>query len=326
MIIKINVPAWNKYTIPQSHAKFLKNYNKIIANFERSCNFQFPEKKVLFLDNTYENGQQVLDTVSTVDCDIVLIISLLDPPYTWHYLDELCTERFPDKKFFYAGHDAPTFDIYAPWMACKDIYANYSISDVTPVDFKYVFLNYNGKPHDHRVKFVNKLIEHNLQMFGYYTLASEDFVQNRHPDDLGNMEIWNHHFLNITSETVFRIRPELLLSEKTVKPLIGLRPFVINGSPRYYELLQNMGIDCFSDLFPVTELAKNENSVESTQEKCHAIICDIIRDLSKQDLSKLYKQLYPRLTKNRERYIQLMTAHEKKFCDDIIEFPGVRAD
>ena len=314
MIFKKNIPIWNRTVCTEiNEMSYKTSYNKIIDNFERSCLTQFLDNNILFIDNTYINGPQVLKEIEKYDVEIVLVFSLVDPPYTWHYLKELCTEKFPKIKFIFIGNDAPDFDIPFGLIWAYQSFPAYNIQNILPTNFNYVYLNYNGKKHEHRIKFVEMLINNKIDKLGFYTLLSDEFVNQKH-DDLGNLNIWNQHFLNIVSETVYRIEPELLISEKTWKPIVGLRPFIVNGSPRYYTLLKDMGFDCFSDIFPVNELAKNE----TTMEKSHQLIYNVIKELSTKNLKELYTILYPRLLKNREHFFNHGEQLFKTFCENKI--------
>jgi len=316
MICKKNIPIWPPL---DTNMNYIAPYNLIIDNFERSCYAKYSDNNVLFIDNTYINGPQVLKEIEKHDVEIVFVFSLVDPPYTWHYLKQLCTEKFPKIKFIFVGNDASDFNIPFGLIWAYREFPNYNIQNILPTNFNYVYLNYNGKNHEHRIKFVEILVNNKIDKLGFYTLLSDEFVsQTRQVFDLGNLHIWNQHFLNIVSETVYRINPELLISEKTWKPIVGLRPFIINGSPRYYTLLKEMGFDCFSDIFPVNELSKNESTVEKTMKKTHQLICNVIKDLATKNLQELYTTLYPRLLKNREHFFNHGEQLFKTFCENKI--------
>ena len=185
-------------------------------------------------------------------------------------------------------------------------------------------MNYNRKPHQHRVSLVNRFEEHDLIKYGITTLGNSKYSLNDKHDDfveygandvvgdvgipndiysLGNLDIWNKCFLNIVSETQFEYSPNAFVSEKIYKPIIGLRPFVINGSPSIYAWLKNMGFDCFDDLFPVNELSDN-NCVPGARFKNHSAIIDSVKDLIGQDLNKLYASLLPRLLNNQKIFYE----------------------
>ena len=318
MITKKNIPIWK--TAGKHESTYKTSYMKIINNFEKNCLKQFPNSTILFLDNTYSNGNEVLNIIAESNYNVVFIFSLVDPPYTWHYLKELCEKQFPKVKFIFIGNDAPDFNIPFGLLWSFDAFPKYSIQQVYPTNFNHVYLNYNGKKHEHRIRFAQKIKDNSLESLGFFTLYSKEFQEQKDDFGLGNLDIWNSHFLNIVSETTFRIAPELLLSEKTFKPLVGLRPFIINGSPRYYTVLKELGFDCFDDIFPVEELSKNELTVEATMEKSHNIICNVIKELSQQNLKEKYKELYPRLLKNREHFFNIGQQLTKIFCEEDLVF------
>jgi len=67
--------------------RYYTTYRAIIDNFDRCCK----DKDVLFIDNTYLDGPEVVTRVAEYRRSI--IFNLLDPPYTWHYLQELLKKK-----------------------------------------------------------------------------------------------------------------------------------------------------------------------------------------------------------------------------------------
>ena len=119
---------------------------------------------------------------------------------------------------------------------------------------------------------------------------------------LGRLDLWQQHFLNIVSETEFT-PDSYFVSEKTFKPIIGLRPFIINGNPKIYTWLQQAGFDCFEDLFPVKQLMTQTNA-----DTCHRLIIETIKQLQKENLEKIYQEIYPRLLFNKHQFTQYATS------------------
>jgi len=140
-----------------------------------------------------------------------------------------------------------------------------------PLDYEYLFLNYNRKPKLLRVQLIDKLIDNGLNDRGLYTMGVFDdgrkatnttlmtIPENNNiihandakfhgiPNDitsLGNITVWNKSFINLISETTHN---ELFLSEKTVKPLVGKRPFIIDGAIGSIRLLNDLGFKTFSN-------------------------------------------------------------------------------
>jgi hypothetical protein len=120
---------------------------------------------------------------------------------------------------------------------------------------------------------------------------------------LGQLEIWNQSFINIVSETQFEFGPNVFLSEKIWKPIIGLRPFIINGSPGIYRILKQAGFDCFEDLFPIAALS-NCNRNNGWKFDNHKHIIESLANFKNKNLSGIYNQLRPRLLHNQRLFYE----------------------
>lgn len=153
------------------------------------------------------------------------------------------------------------------WLIAVDkFFLDYSIDDVTPKSFDYKFVCYQRKPNPFREFIYNQLKDKN----GIVTIGSKKFdninvdVPSHHglsevggvegvPHDLyslGNINLWNRSFINIVSETIQFFNSEHpFISEKSFKPIIGLRPFICFGHPRTSEFLKSRGFETFDDEF-----------------------------------------------------------------------------
>ena len=320
MIIAKHTPPWPK-TLTN---RFIRPYTEFLTNLNRSIEHAYPDQNVLLIDNTYLNYQQVAEAVNENHSDVVIILNVLDPPYPWHYLASNLESMFPDKVFRYVGNESPDIEVIFWFLLCNREFTRYKEQEVTPISFDYVFLNYNFKPHEHRVKLIQRMREQNLLDLGYWTLD----MQQHQPmartqgleQNLGDLNIWQKHFLNITSKTLFRMNREpLIIGEKVFKPILGLRPFVLNGSPRYYEVFKQLGFDCFDDVWPVNDLCTELDTLEATMNRSHQTICDIVKDLSQDNLPALYTKLFPRLKHNRDLWYTIAQRYDKKYTQDLIE-------
>ena len=194
----------------------------------------------------------------------------------------------------------------------------------------------NRKPHNHRIQLMEKLFENNLIDKGFTSLGTFEDWQNRSkfdtlpivldvdkeytlgneisgdvgiPNDilsLGNNSLWCKHFLNVVTETV--IHSDVFVSEKTYKPILGLRPFVILGDDRIYDILHDYGIDTFDDLLGTWYKDKNyENRINS--------IVDIVKKIEAFGAEKrcdIFKSLEKRLMNNRMKLIEQAQNFEVK--------------
>jgi hypothetical protein len=200
-----------------------------------------------------------------------------------------------------------------------------------------VFINYNRKPKPHRIEFVNKLIQNDLLKFGNVTLGKdesgihsdnlsspyltlgerhEDYVEHGNhrsiwgfgiPQDfftLHRMDLWNNTFLYINASTVFNRRDELFNQQDVFKPLLGLRPYVINGSQKTYSWLRYNGFKTFNQYW---------NHIDIEYGNVHDTIIELLVFLSKKsnvELLQMYNDMLPDLKYNKERFYEF--ANEQK--------------
>lgn len=130
---------------------------------------------------------------------------------------------------------------------------------------------------------------------------------------LGNLKIWQKCFLNIVSETYtgFDNTGPLFISEKTFKPIIGMRPFLIYGNSGITTILKDRGFETFEDDFGLT-------FSNSPHPQCHANkIKDIVKQIDKPDL--LYKKLLPKIEHNKNHFDKAV-ANEWQRLKEKIEY------
>jgi hypothetical protein len=259
---------------------------------------------------TWYSPVDVLEYIKQLDITSVYICSLTDP---YGPIIGFSDQFECSVKYFGYTDIGIAYDFWA--VICGKKFKRYCAEELLPTKFDYLFLNYNRKPHSHRINLVNALKEHNLFETGCVSLGGEYYINDSNsyvehgandvadsieiPNDiysLGRIDLWQQHFLNIVSETEFTPNG-YFSSEKIWKPIIGLRPFIVNGNPKIYQWLQERGFDCFEDLFPVEKL-KNFTNFNDT----HATIINSLKNLQKENLSKLYSSIYNRLLSNKQLF------------------------
>jgi hypothetical protein len=124
---------------------------------------------------------------------------------------------------------------------------------------------------------------------------------------LGPLDVWRACFLNIVSETLMprennfrQNEPRVFWSEKVYKPIIGMRPFIINGRQDIYTKLKKLGFDIFEDLWCGYNLIESKDTAEHTE-----LITHIVKhycNMSSEELYNLYISLLPRLEYNRDLF------------------------
>jgi hypothetical protein len=221
------------------------------------------------------------------------------------------------------GYGDIKYDFWA--VACEQNFKQYQYQDLLPTQFDFLFLNYNRKPHTHRVELVEAFEQAGIINLGCTTLGGSPYTVNDVdadylntgandvvgdigiPNDiysLGQIGIWQRSFINIVSETQFA-NHSWFISEKTFKPIIGLRPFIVNGNPKIYTWLLDAGFDCFEDIFPVEDLISSSSIGHS-----HKLIVDSIKSFADRDIKSLYHQLLPRLINNQTHFYEYTASQQ----------------
>lgn len=281
---------------------------------------QIPNANKVVAVTSWHEPIDLVDQIRSLNPDLTVLCSLTDPLGPIENL----LEQIPGRTEL-VGYVTGNF-FYDFWAAaCDKFFKKYNNADIEPTNFKNVFLNYNRKPHRHRTNLVKLLQDKDLAKFGCITLGNSDLKVDNNlehyadygandvvgnvgiPNDiysLGRLDIWNSSFINIVSETQFEFSKNVFVSEKIFKPIIGLRPFIINGSPGIYRILKNAGFDCFDDLFPVTELENESLEIGQFKFKNHELICQTVVNFQNTNLHKLYHDIKPRLIYNKNLFYE----------------------
>lgn len=291
---------------------------KIVDSISDQIKSEYPNLNCVVAVPSWHEPSELVEDIKKINPDVTVICSLSDPLGPIENLLDTIPGRVI--KFGYVNNGIK-FDFWA--LICLEFFRQYKFEELQPTNFKYVFLNYNRKPHRHRVDLVALLEQHDLVKHGLITLGESNYTVDDKVEDyleygssdivgdvgipndilsLGKLEIWNSHFLNIVSETQYEYSLNTFISEKIYKPIIGLRPFIVNGSPTIYKWLKDFGFDCFEDIFPVDKLSLNDSI--GIKFKNHQIICDVIEELRAANLQELYKSLLPRLINNKTLFYE----------------------
>ena len=196
------------------------------------------------------------------------------------------------------------------WLLVVDKYfLKYANEDLIPVRFNHKFLCYQRKITTHRRKLYDTLKDKE----GIVTLGDQKFEINdmipvhvglkeahirlEMPNDiysLGNPDIWNTAFLNIVSETNQDFKDDCaFISEKTFKPIIGLRPFICFANPNISKQLKELGFETFDDDFDYRPTDDEETNI--------TMISNIVQniDFNRLNNDKLYDTYLPKLLHNK---------------------------
>jgi hypothetical protein len=309
-------------------------------NIKQQIDLAFPAQQNLLINLTWFGPQFNNNTWDSlvdlknhnIQFDNVFFLATVDPPYL--NVTELQEAKNTVKalKVFYLGNfdSEYQFNFFAPIIAKK--FKKYNDDQLLLTNVKYLFVNYNRKPKQHRVEFVKKLIDQDLIQLGTVTLGTdstndllltlgekdEDYLawgnSKNHwgqfgvPHDmysLHRMDIWQNTFLYINAATEFDPNNDLFCQQDTFKPMIGLRPFVINGVQRTYRWLRLQGFRTFNHYWPHIDVETGP---------VHDTLIELIKHLKSLEPSEIlamYNNMLPDLRHNKDRFFEF--AQEQKY-------------
>jgi hypothetical protein len=294
-------------------------------------------------DNSGWQDYQKLVTAN-VRFDILFLLCTVDPPMITSQQIADIAASLNVSTVVKIGNFETNYEFNFCAAFCADEFKKYTDEELSLSEVKHLYVNYNRKPRTHRVDFVNKLIENDLLKYGVVTLGKSnqvysttegvylsigeknaDYVEQGHwfgedefgiPHDLfslHNMDIWKHHFLNIVGETEFNPWDEIFVTEKTWKPIIGLRPFLINGNTKTYKWLRNRGFKTFNHYFDI----QLENIPEY---QTHDSIVQVIKSLVKlepAEILQIYNDMLADLQYNKKRFYEF-AKEQRTLIDNVL--------
>lgn len=249
-------------------------------------------------------------------------------------------------KVFYIGvsFDEGPHSFNTSAIVCQEEFPAYTENELKLTNLKFLFLNYNRKPKPHRIMFVEKLHTNSLEKYGLISLGKPEahydvtqgldtdkyYIINDQADatnngrfplvttfggapadfcSLGDLTVWQTHFLNVVSETEFLPWDNIFVTEKTWKPIIGLRPFVLNGQTKIYKYLRDNGFNTFNHYWPHIEME------DLSELQVHDSIIEVIQflsTLSNTTLLEMYADMLPALEHNRNRFFEFVKEQQYK--------------
>ena len=320
----------------------------LVNNIQQQIDLIYSNDKNILINTTwfgpqFDNGEydKILKFAQDgIEFDNLFLIAAADPTFvTDSQIKDIAT-MLKTKNTYLLGHFDTEYYFNFHSTVLPKYFKSYLEQDLLLKDIKYTFLNYNRKPRPWRVNLAQKILNNNLKKYGIVTLGKNDksysgmddgihLLLDEEPNDyakegnwgmemtfgiphdihsLGNMNYWQNHFLTIVSETEFNPWDNMFISEKTWKPVLGLRPFVINGQTKIYKYLRDNGFKTFNQYFPV-EL---ENISELEIQNSIIDVLTYLIKLSDTEIKSMYDDMLPALKHNRERFFEFSKEQQYK--------------
>jgi len=122
---------------------------------------------------------------------------------------------------------------------------------------------------------------------GDYSLKMDNFPNDEYMSS----------FIELVFETTVDIKD---ISEKTVRPILFMKPFLLIGHATIHARLKEYGFELFEELFDYSF-----DSIENTEERIEKTILELKKyeNLEPSDYDELYKKLLPKLKHNFNRLL-----------------------
>jgi hypothetical protein len=225
-------------------------------------------------------------------------------------------------RFFYNNHD---YTSYHEWNRKKIFAAFYNrpiwyriglASYLQKYHANQTLLNFRHNPHstDHRELFeMQNLFEIHPDSVGNFVDTMHSFpitvestdgytvgaTTDQHTDQLARF--YPDFFIDIVAET-FVSGQTFFVTEKTVRPILLKKPFIIFGSQNYLEYLRQMGFRTFGDFWDETY-----DGYPATDR--YVLILKLIDTLSKKSLDEL-QSMYYNMQYTLDHNYKLLTQHQ----------------
>ena len=242
---------------------------QIVKNFLSS--FYTDDSRTVIINSVWYTGdfhRQVMEELRVIRPTHIFVVAMLDPPnIQLSWFDEL--ECKVTGVGYYPG---PGYIDYCA-LFVDHFYQPVDQNMLLSVDrINTAYMCLNRKPHQHRLRLYTGLEEAGLLELGFVSMGGnptplrsliedcdgQDIAPNGGRDQfgiandivsLGNLNNWQRHFVNIVTETIWDIEPSNFVSEKTYKPILGLRPFLIYAPNGGVECLRSRGFESYVNDF-----------------------------------------------------------------------------
>jgi len=237
---------------------------QLIRNIiERKAQQQLTVDCVMLINPTWLLDRDLSAEIQDASPDFIICHDLVDPaiPQVHEIIQDSGIPHL-----FIGNVDQYRLDFWA--MVCDLNFQSYTNTELQLRPGAKKFICLNRKPHAHRRVIMRYLDQVKDQ--GYLTSGMDPDLVDADVGDyaicndvysLDDISTWQDAYLNIVTETTFN-NDNFFISEKTWKPVIGLRPFFVYGQPKLREYLRAQGFDTFEDLIDYTECVTEQDYAE----------------------------------------------------------------
>jgi hypothetical protein len=320
----------------------------LINNIKNQIDASYPDAQNLFINTTwfgpqFNNGEyeKLVKLINQGEqFDNLFMLAAADPVFLNSDQIADIIAQTKSTNVFLMGHFDSKYQFNFHATVLPTYFKSYTTEELLLKDPVWLFVNYNRKPREHRIELVQKIINAKLNNYGIMSLGKNDSTYSKQEQELclllgetieeykdgnwgmadifgiphdihslGNITTWKTHFLTVVSETEFFPWDNTFVSEKTWKPILGLRPFIINGQIKIYKWLRDHGFRTFNHYFNGIELENiNELQVHNSIVK----VLKYLVTLDKKEIVSMYNNMLPDLLHNQDRFFEFSKEQQYK--------------
>lgn len=194
-----------------------------------------------------------------------------------------------------------------------------------------LFTCYNNRPSPHRTYLIDQLakyylLDHNIVTYkafceihpvdrwSYYNgtpalIDEEDYVCGSKPEYIPNAfpKSYFDGLIDVVTESRY-LPNELYMSEKTAKPLMALKPFIVLGPPEYHQWLrEHKKIEMYDEIFDYSF-----DTEPDYKKRANGIVHNLIA-LKNRDYDEILQLVKPKLKHNLISYVKHVFTGETVF-------------
>lgn len=270
-----------------------------------------PDKIVILGYTEWEIPQidkEFIDTINELNIDLTIMHGCFK---SQHHIDHYQNIGFPIEKVeFWGTHFFNMTNMHLSTICNPRFYkAN--------TEFKHNYICLNNRSHIHRCMLVEELAKQNLIDSGIVTWTKHLNENSDYPFEYfdGQQRLLNDNFItelnsytipNEYHDSFFDVLTEAnpnvhIFSEKTVKPLLLKKPFIILGAKGIHKTLQSLGFKLYDEFIDYSF-----DDVDDLQLRTKLYVENVKR-IVECDSKQVYEQLLPKILFNHHTAVRLLT-------------------
>lgn len=325
MIVKVFDNGWGpEYPVKRFENQVIDEYLAPLAA---------SQQKWVVINGTWysqDYHHQVLEHLRSMDFDGIVLVSMIDPAipqpiwYSEFQRPVLCVGN-------YHGQNELVF-----WaLACHEYFdIDQDVYNHDKIDLPFMCLN--RKPHWHRKQLYQRLQSHGLLARGLVSMGTDsgqalrclegDVDRSDHTPNagkeiyginndvftLGDADNWRRCFFNVVTETIWDIQQQSFVSEKTFKPILGMRPFVIYSPQCGSPWLESHGFS------PYTNDFRDISDLDLCDHRNIVPWLKVLSDSGPEYWKKKIIDLGPKIQYNKQQFLNLVAQTKQKIKQGII--------